>query len=102
MSLSVEEKKDMKESLAVDMPSYPYGLKLHLDGESYEKLEMSKTPSVGDKFMMLCEVEVVSLEKANHRDDKEKYNMGLQITKMAINKEEKKKDAEEAIYGSEG
>lgn len=105
MALSPEEKKDAaRETLIADRPNYPYGLRLQIDPESYDKLQLSEAPEVGKKFLLLAEVEVVSLEKGNHKDDVEKYSMGLQVTKMELSKgkkeeKEESQDISEKLYG---
>ena len=105
MKKTEEEKKEEASPSVMDRPSYPYGLKLHIDEDSYEKLGMADVPSVGDKFMILAKVEVTDVHQAEKGDDRKYPSVGLQITDMAIKEkdEEKVKDAGQVLYGaSEG
>jgi len=101
MVISESEKKDMGEVSAIDdKPKYPYGLKLHLCENCYEKLEFKDIPKLGQKFMMLAEVEVTDIQQNKNKDDRMNISMGLQITQMELKPAEKeKKDVAQALYG---
>lgn len=101
MSIGAEEKKEMSQlSVVDDKPMYPYGLKLHLDPKSVEKLGLNEIPKIGDKMVVLAQVEVCGLYQEKTSDDVPKFNMDLQITSMDVKKPQEKKTAEDALYGS--
>jgi hypothetical protein len=96
-------KKDLKElDLAMgmdkDAPRYPYGLQLNLDTEALKKLGIEKLPSVGEKFVLTAEVEVISIHSHESLMGGDSKGMGLQITAMALGAEEG--DTAKRIYGS--
>lgn len=104
MKISEQEKKDDAMPSVMDRPSYPYGLKIHVDKDSYEKLGLGEPPKVGSKMTVLAQVEVTDVHLEEKGDDMKYPSMGLQITDMAIQKssEKKEKDAGTVLYGSEG
>jgi len=83
-----------------DEEKYPYGLKIHLDEDSFSKLDLTSTPKVGDKFMMLAMVEVSDMHKSNSMGDELKVSMGLQITDLELkSKEAEKESTASKLYG---
>lgn len=87
-------------SMPGDKEKYPYGLKIHLDEDSFAKLELGGIPKVGDKFMMLAMVEVSDTHKSNSMGDEVKVGMGLQITDLELKTHgEKKEDTATKLYG---
>ena len=103
MKKSEGEKKEESMPSVMDRESYPYGLKVHINEECFEKLGLGEVPKVGTKMMMLAVVEVTDIHKSEKGDDKAYYSMGLQITDMALNKKEMKeeKSTSQVLYGSE-
>lgn len=103
LKISEMEKKDRGESsILADTPDYPYGLKINLDADVVDKMEMGDVPKVGDVFTMLARVEVVDVSKSGKSEgDVDKHSIGLQITDMALDKgkEDKAKEAGEVLYG---
>lgn len=105
LQMSEEEKKqkDIKHTLIAEKPSYPHGLRIHIDGDTYAKLDMKDSPDVGEKMIIMAEVEVVGVNQDNYKDDEEKLSLELQIQKMKIKgsmeEKEEERDAAEAIYG---
>ena len=102
MKKTDQEKKEDATPSVVDQPSYPYGLRLHLDEDSYEKLGMESVPDVGATFTMLATVTVSDIHQSEKGDDRKYTTMGLQITDMALKDVDKKaaKDAGQVLYGS--
>lgn len=102
MKLSEQDKKDNSVDSVIEQPSYPYGLKIHLDEDAYEKLGLPEVPKVGSKFTMLAMVTVVDVHQSEKGDDRKYTTVGLQITDMALDKgeKEKAKDAGQVLYGS--
>ena len=104
LSMSEMEKKEQAAPTSVlyDTPNYPYGLKIQIDHETYEKIMgNSEPPKVGSKMIMHAQVEVCSVYADAGKDDEPKYSMGLQITDMELKQSEAKKSVESIIY-SEG
>ena len=82
-------------SVLHDTPSYPYGLCLCLDSETFKKLNM-KVPILGEKFILHAMVEVSSLSQSSYKGDEKNVNVSLQITEMELEKQGT--PAEEVIY----
>lgn len=103
MKVSAQEKKEMAApSVVSDKEQYPYGLKIHLDSESYKKLGLKEAPKIGEKFMILAVAEVCDIHQEKYEGDVPEICMGMQITDMDL----KKKDGEDRniakeIYGSD-
>lgn len=95
-----EREKRYKETVAVDAPSYPYGLCLHLDDEAMEKLGMATLPQVGKQVLVYALADVTSVsEHESEGSNGKRQSVSLQITDLALlppPKEEK--DAGEALY----
>lgn len=95
MKISEEQRKE-SQVCAITQDTYPYGLRIHLDPESYAKLKMQAVPKLGEKMNIMIAVEVVSVEQHSREDKKQYTSCSLQITGMDIKKKEK--PAEEIIY----
>ena len=82
-------KKDKKKSSMMSPCSgsssedYPYGLRLILNNESLDKLDMDDMPTVGDTFDVTAKAEVTSTSE-NSSDGERRRSMDLQITKMRL------------------
>ena len=102
LSITDKEKKEASvHSVLEDTPKYPYGLKLHIDEETFEKLGLADAPTTGDKFMILAVAEVSDIRQERYRGDEKKHSMGLQIMQMEVKPHKDKKDAASTIYGGE-
>lgn len=102
MKISDMEKKDNSQSsILYDQGSYPYGLKIQLDAETYRKLGLGEPPKIGAKMMLLAHVEVCSIYKEPSKGDDHNYSMGLQITEMDLKPHEEKEEkaAATVLYG---
>lgn len=99
MAISEKEKKENAAPSVLEAPLYPWGLRLNLDPESYKKLDIKRTPQVGDKMLMLAVVEVCSVSNEKKLDDQNHISVSLQITEMEIKKKEKEKPAADVLYG---
>jgi len=104
MSLSIEEKKERVSESSIDKPDYPYGLKIHLEGETYNKIGFTEAPALGQKFMIMGVVEVMDVHKESVQGD-DRISCTLQITHMDLKKKEseekEKKDQGSILYGQE-
>jgi len=102
LKLSEEEKKDMMApSSVLDRYSYPGGLKIHLDDETYAKLNLGEAPKVGEEFVILAKAVVEDVHQNKRADDQKHISVGLQLTEMDIKKgdPETKKETEQVLYG---
>jgi len=104
MRLKREDVVDRMEQPKIDdMPRYPYGLKIHLDKDSYKMVGLSGVPKVGEEYMILAKVEVTDVSKESSASDENKVSCSLQIKEMDIKKEEVKPEPATVLYGgSEG
>lgn len=99
MMISAEEKKEMM-SESIDPPKYPYGLKIHFNEESFEKLGI-EDPKVGEKFMILAMAEVCDVHQNKYEGDVPKICMGMQIMEIELKKDGgEKKDIANELYSS--
>ncbi len=96
MKLTPEKKKEISDSCCLSEPSqYPYGLKIHLDNESFEKLKL-EVPNVGDKMTLTATVEVCSVSQQSFKEGEKRTDVSLQIVEMELSKP--KKASEDVIY----
>ena len=100
MKLSPKESKEMmKPQVGKDGPSYPYGLRLNLDRECIDKLNMGRMPKIGSEVTILAKAKVESVSERDSTDSGKHRTLELQITELGL--ETPKLDAAEYIYGSE-
>ena len=57
----IKERQKRFEASPDQGPRFPFGLSVHLDSDSMEKLDMEKMPKVGTKMIMTARVEVTSV-----------------------------------------
>ncbi len=101
MAISAEEKKEMvAQSVVSSTPKYPYGLKLHIDEETYEKLGIQGTPAVGQKIMILAQAEICDVHMNKYEGDVGELSMSVQITDMDVKPVEKEISTAEKLYGA--
>jgi hypothetical protein len=98
MRISEAEKKEMSVESALDKPNYPYGLRIHIDSESYEKLGL-KDCQVGEKVMLAGMGMIMSVNAEEMNGDEKEYSVSIQITELDVKKEKSEKSAESVIYG---
>lgn len=107
-SMKIDDKKReerFNETVAVDAPTYPWGLSLHLDEDSLEKLGISKLPEVGGTVIVYARANITSVEsresEGGGRGVHKHRSVGLQITDLALleNEDENSKSTEETLYG---
>jgi len=75
-------------------PQYPYGLKLDLDNESLDKMDIDLSEfDVGDNAMIMAKVKVSSksIDKYDY-DTKERKRISLQITHLCLEQGEEDED----------
>jgi len=84
MKMSKKESKKDTEPAKMDMPEYPYGLKISLNTESLDKLGIKKLKAVGDycKISGVGKVERVSESSDSYEEDHR--DMSIQITKLSL------------------
>ena len=84
MALTKGEKSDLKkETVLSEAPEFPFGLSVHLDEDSLEKLKVKELPEAGTEFLMNTTVKVTSVSE--HEDeDGTRRSVGLQITEMEL------------------
>lgn len=95
LKLDSKQQEEMKnEAMCMPEKEYPYGLRIELNEESIEALEMKELPQVGSKMMIQAMVEVCAVNK--YGDDE--LNISLQITDMGIGEIKKGKSLAEILY----
>ena len=102
VDMKMEKKnEEPKEVGAINYRIYPCGLEISLNDESIKKLELDKDIKVGEKRVLLAEVEVMSVSEYQYREGEDRH-VHLQIQQMSLKPVEKKKDAAQALYGEGG
>lgn len=102
-------KLDPKESESeMEMPisehekfAYPYGLKVCLDDDALEKLDLATLPKAGDALMLIAKVEVCSVAEYQMMDGSFEKRVELQITDLALEKPAREKSVEATLYGND-
>lgn len=90
-SMSIMTPKD-------DKPKYPYGLCLHLDSASLEKLGIG-LPEIGSKVYIEAVAEVKSVSASESQDGGSNKCCDLQVVQMDVEMGEGESDAAEELYG---
>lgn len=83
-------------------PMYPYGLKIHLDDDSWKKIATASNvvPQVGEKMHLMINVEVTGVRSEKTQNEQPEIYVDLQITDMGFCEESKPKEsAAVKIYG---
>lgn len=103
LKMSPEDRKQQSESLVTaekDGPEYPYGLSLHLDGATIEKLKAGDL-DVGGTVMLAAKATVTSKGMHQSEGQPKHANMILQLTDMALSPEAASRDQAQALFGSD-
>ena len=100
MKLSKKEVKDKIETNEEDIDRYPWGLGLHLDNDSLERLGITELPDVGDKKMIVGFIDVTETSENETSSGKKNKSIRLQITDMSI-EERVKPDKLKTLYDGE-
>jgi hypothetical protein len=95
------EKKYAESTVAADGPVYPWGLGLTLDDESLDKLGITKLPTVGKSYTLVAKCDVTSVSESES-DMGSRRSVSLQITDLALDFSDEKKDAGESLYPAKG
>jgi hypothetical protein len=97
MKMTEIEKKDFC-TPTNEAPKYPYGLRITINKEQYDKFAFQSTPKLEDEFQMIAKVQVVSTDK----DDDGNPSFQLQIMELDLKskrEEELSDSASQVIYG---
>lgn len=106
LKLSKEESAEYEtnSTLVAANPMYPYGLCIHLDTETINKLGLEKMPEPGQLMTITALVEVKSVSISETLDQEPTKSIDLQITDLelgeASKKEEKKEISAGSLYGN--
>lgn len=95
------EKRENSVMSLEDKPSYPYGLKIHLDEETVKKLGISEAPEVGKKVQLMAIGEVVSVEKQEGRGDDHSFSMSVQLQDVDLQPSSRDQEVSNTLYGGE-
>ena len=83
-----------------DGPAYPWGLCIHLDTETLEKLGFTEPPAVGSTLVLQARVTVTSVGMNQQQDGDKEQRAELQITDMELSTEAAKPDAATVLFGT--
>ena len=102
MKLSEKETKAMAEPSLVggekDAPRYPWGLSLNLDDDTLDKLKLSPLPKVGEKRLLIAQVEVTSVSSNQGPGKEKRESVALQITECCLEPATQRQAVEDALY----
>lgn len=95
MKKDPEDKKDMTQGPeeGMEQEAYPYGLALHLDDDSLEKLDIKKLPVTGSTMTLTAKVRVTGTRADEQADGEVEGSLRLQITDMELKGEKTPPDA---------
>lgn len=90
MAFTKDELKDKKKSepCCVGMDGqpnpYPWGLSLHLERDSLDKLGVKQLPNVGTEVYVMARAKVTSVNQSAREGETEHASVGLQLTDMQL------------------
>lgn len=85
MKRSEKETKDMSQPTPIKKDPYPYGLRLTLEEEDLEKLEIETLTDVGKDVTVTARATVKSVSSRQNEDDEKRHQtVELQITSMKL------------------
>lgn len=80
---------------------YPWGLEICLEEDSLKKLGIKELPELKDMVSINAVAEIISVSAHAGQNGEERRTLRLQITDMALSKEQPKKDAAKILYDKE-
>lgn len=95
---SQKETKDHAVPMEVGKSKYPYGLKLHLEDETPDKLGLKSLPKVGAVMEVSARAVVESVSQEERVKGKTQKRICLQITDMALDPIKSERQAEDVLY----
>jgi len=82
MARSESERRDEIEE--PERSKFPFGLSLHLDSESLNKLSMASLPDVGAEFALIAKATAEAVSEFESEESGKERTLTLQITDMAL------------------
>ena len=103
MKLTDTEKKDASTGVISSAPAseYPWGLNIHLDESSLQKLGMKKLPAVGDVMDVSAKIKIVSVGSHEVEGQAPNRSVDMQITDMEIGGEKTSDEKAKKLFGLE-
>lgn len=102
MNALVSMKQTLREQeVTQSLPAnyYPYGLQLHLDDATIEKLGLDEEDmQVGKKLYLVARVEVTACSMSDSKEGGEHCSMDVQITHMSLDEADDVDDAADRLY----
>lgn len=81
------------------MDDYPYGLSLHLDADTLEKLGITETDFDAGNSVGIVASAMITEDSARQVNGKVKRSLSLQITKLMVSQEAESINLTEELYG---
>lgn len=94
------ERESWKGESIEQMDDYPYGLTVHLDNDTMEKLGLTAKDFDAGQPVMLVSEAVVTEDRINTVNGKTRRSMSLQLRKISIDQEGKAEDTATTLYGA--
>lgn len=102
---TAEDKKKEKERWSGDsvatMEDYPYGLQLHLDDDTIDKLGLSDADFDAGQPVAIIASGMISSENLSLVAGKRRHSMTIQIQKLNVHQEAQKVALADTLYGAE-
>lgn len=98
MKLSAVEVKEMMEPTAMEEPRYPWGLRITLDNEALQKLDLLAMPAVGESLMLHARVHVCRVSKSEVEGEEKRRDLELQITDLALEADHEESNHAQRLY----
>lgn len=85
MKLTAKQKKGTEQApMEATMPDYDWGLVIHMEKASLDKLGMKTLPGIGDEFTLYAKVKVTRVSESASDDGGDEKSVNLQITDMEL------------------
>ncbi len=85
-------------SVAQEESKFPFGLSLHLNSDSLDKLGIATLPEVGASFNLMAVTVVEAISEFESEESGKERTLTLQITDMAL---EGKKTQADTLFGKD-
>jgi hypothetical protein len=98
LKLHKKTEKELKKTMEVDQPSYPYGFRLSFDAEQIKKLPQLEKVKFGEKVTIQAVGEVMEIRKIDRQKDNSQFSVEIQLKQIGVQGSSPKKD--ESLIGA--
>jgi hypothetical protein len=98
LRLPKKSEKELKKTMEVDQPKYPYGFQLRFDSEQIAKLPQLEKVKIGEKVTVNAIGEVVEVRKVDRQKEDNQFSVEIQLKQIGVQGSSPKKD--ESLIGA--